>query len=98
MGTPTLRLSGSIAHGRFIPAAQAVDADLTYIGSALIATDEASADRRYKPMIVDSAAAGLVHSNLFTGVHGNYLRGSIEATGMTRTTWPCRIRRRRILG
>ncbi|MDJ0491396.1 nitronate monooxygenase family protein [Rhodococcus qingshengii] len=75
-------LSGSIAHGRSVLAAQAAGADLAYIGSAFIATDEANADQRYKQMIVDSTASDIVYSNLFTGVHGNYLRGSIESAGL----------------
>lgn len=77
----TLLLSGSIAHGRSILAAQAAGADLAYIGSAFIATDEANAIGNYKQMVVDSAASDIVYSNLFTGVHGNYLRGSISAAG-----------------
>ncbi|MFD9669138.1 NAD(P)H-dependent flavin oxidoreductase [Rhodococcus sp. NPDC059968] len=77
-----LLLSGSIAHGRSILAAKATGADLAYIGSAFIATHEANADIRYKQMIVESAAADIVYSNLFTGVHGNYLRGSITASGL----------------
>ncbi|WP_405489982.1 NAD(P)H-dependent flavin oxidoreductase [Nocardia sp. NBC_00511] len=77
-----LLLSGSIAHGRSILAAQAAGADLAYIGSAFIATDEANAVPGYKQMIVDSGAGDIVYSNLFTGVHGNYLRGSITAAGM----------------
>ncbi len=77
-----LLLSGSIAHGRSILAAQAAGADLAYIGSAFIATEEANADVRHKQMIVDSTASDIVYSNLFTGVHGNYLRGSITAAGM----------------
>ncbi|MGW0174351.1 NAD(P)H-dependent flavin oxidoreductase [Rhodococcus sp. NPDC003322] len=77
-----LLLSGSIAHGRSILAAQAAGADLAYIGSAFIATEEAGAVDAYKQMIVDSGASDIVYSNLFTGVHGNYLRGSISAAGM----------------
>ncbi|GAA4484363.1 nitronate monooxygenase family protein [Rhodococcus olei] len=77
-----LLLSGSIAHGRSILAAQAAGADLAYIGSAFIATEEANAADAYKQMIVDSGASDIVYSNLFTGVHGNYLRGSISAAGM----------------
>ncbi|MGW0040922.1 NAD(P)H-dependent flavin oxidoreductase [Rhodococcus sp. NPDC003348] len=77
-----LLLSGSIAHGRSILAAQAAGADLAYIGSAFIATEEANAVDAYKQMIVDSGASDIVYSNLFTGVHGNYLRGSISAAGM----------------
>ncbi|MEU6829401.1 nitronate monooxygenase family protein [Nocardia beijingensis] len=77
-----LLLSGAIAHGRSILAAQAAGADLAYIGSAFIATEEANAAAGYKQMIVDSLASDIVYSNLFTGVHGNYLRGSITAAGL----------------
>ncbi len=77
-----IALSGSIANGGAVLAAQAMGADLAYIGSAFIATTEARADSRYKEMIVDSAAGDIVYSNLFTGVHGNYLRPSIEAAGL----------------
>ena len=75
-------LSGSIAHGRSVLAAQAMGADFAYIGSPWIATHEANADQRYKDSIVAAQADGIVYSNLFTGVHGNYLRSSIEAAGM----------------
>ena len=75
-------LSGAIGNGRSILAAQAAGADLAYMGSAFIATTEANADAAYKQGIVDGRAADLVYSNLFTGVHGNYLRGSIEAAGL----------------
>ncbi len=75
-------LSGAIGHGRSILAAQACGADLAYMGSAFIATAEANADPGYKNGIVESRAADIVYSNLFTGVHGNYLRGSIVAAGM----------------
>lgn len=75
-------LSGSIAKGDSILAAQAMGADLAYIGSAFIATDEANADQRYKQSIVDSSASDIIYSNLFTGVHGNYLRSSIEDAGL----------------
>jgi len=75
-------LSGAIGHGRSILAAQACGADLAYIGSAFIATEEANADPGYKNGIVEGRAADIVYSNLFTGVHGNYLRGSIVAAGM----------------
>ena len=77
-----LALSGSIAHGAAIMAAQAMGADFAYIGSAFIATEEARADARYKQMIVDSGSDDIVYSNLFTGVHGNYLKPSILAAGM----------------
>ena len=75
-------LSGAIGHGRSILAAQACGADLAYIGSAFIATAEANADAGYKNGIVEGRAADIVYSNLFTGVHGNYLRQSIVAAGM----------------
>lgn len=75
-------LSGSIAHGRSVLAAQALGADFAYIGSAWIATQEANADAAYKQSIVNSQAADIIYSNLFTGVHGNYLRSSIENAGL----------------
>ncbi len=75
-------LSGAIGHGRSILAAQACGADLAYIGSAFIATAEANAEEGYKNGIVEGRAADIVYSNLFTGVHGNYLRRSIVAAGM----------------
>ncbi len=75
-------LSGSIANGHSILAAQALRADFAYIGSAFIATQEANADHAYKQGIVEGSAEGIVYTNLFTGVHGNYLRSSIEASGL----------------
>jgi nitronate monooxygenase len=83
-----LLLSGSIANGRAILAAQAMGADLAYIGSPFIATAEANADQRYKDMIVASAAEDIVYSNLFTGVHGNYLKPSIVAAGLDPNALP----------
>jgi len=83
-----LLLSGAIATGRAILAAQAMGADLAYIGSPFIATREARAVEGYKQMIVDSKAADIVYSNLFTGVHGNYLKGSIVAQGMDPANLP----------
>ena len=77
-----IALSGSIATGGAILAAQAMGADFGYIGSPLIATAEANADAAYKQGIVDGAAQDIDYTNLFTGVHGNYLRGSIERAGM----------------
>jgi len=77
-----LILSGSIATGDAVLAAQAMGADLAYIGSPFIATEEANADPAYKQGIVEGKAADIVYSSLFTGVHGNYLRGSIVAAGM----------------
>ena len=75
-------LSGSIASGGAVLAAQAMGADFAYIGSAFVATEEARAVDGYKQMIVDSTSDDIVYSNLFTGVHGNYLRGSIKASGL----------------
>ena len=75
-------LSGSIASGGAVLAAQARGADFAYIGSAFVATDEARAAADYKQMIVDSTSDDIVYSNLFTGVHGNYLKGSIKAAGL----------------
>ncbi|WP_422372490.1 NAD(P)H-dependent flavin oxidoreductase [Hoeflea sp.] len=77
-----LLLSGSIATGGAILAAQAMGADMAYIGSPFIATDEARAADDYKQMIVDSGASDIVYSNYFTGIHGNYLKPSITASGM----------------
>jgi len=77
-----LALSGAIASGDAVLAALAAGADFGYIGSAFIATEEARADDAYKQMIVGSTSRDIVYSNLFTGVHGNYLRGSIDAAGL----------------
>ena len=77
-----IALSGSIANGYSVLSAQAMGADLAYIGSAFIATQEARAAQGYKDMIVASRGDDIVYSNLFTGVHGNYLRPSIVAAGL----------------
>ncbi len=77
-----LALSGAIATGRAVLAAEAAGADFGYIGSAFIATTEANAPQGYKDMIVSAGADDIVYSNLFTGVHGNYLRPSIVAAGL----------------
>lgn len=77
-----LILSGSIASGGAILAAQAMGADIAYIGSPFIATDEARAADEYKQMIVDSNSDDIVYSNFYTGIHGNYLKGSIRNAGM----------------
>ncbi len=77
-----LILSGAIANGRAILAAQAMGADLAYIGSPFIATEEANASASYKLGIVEGRADDIIYSSLFTGVHGNYLRQSIEAAGL----------------
>ncbi len=75
-------LSGSISTGDAVLAAQAMGADFAYIGSAFIATEEARASEAYKQSIVDSSSDDIVYSNLFTGVHGNYLAPSIRNAGM----------------
>jgi nitronate monooxygenase len=77
-----LILSGAIATGQAVLAAQACGADLAYIGSAFIATQEARASNAYKQMVVNSTSDDIIYSNLFTGVHGNYLKGSIENAGL----------------
>ena len=77
-----IALSGAIAHGASVLAALALGADFAYIGSAFIATQEANANPAYKQGVVDGSAQDIVYSNLFTGVHGNYLRQSIVASGL----------------
>jgi len=77
-----LMLSGAIANGAAILAAQAMGADAAYIGSAFIASDEAAAPPAYKQAVVDGHMADIVYTNYFTGVHGNYLAPSIRAAGM----------------
>lgn len=74
-------LSGCMSNGGDILAAQAMGADLAYIGTRFIATEEANALPEYKQMIVDSAAADIVYSSLFSGIHGNYLKGSVARAG-----------------
>ncbi len=78
----TLILSGCITNGSDVLAAQALGADLAYSGTRFIATTEANAVPGYKEMIVDSQASDIVYSSLFTGIHGNYLKGSIRNAGM----------------
>ena len=75
-------LSGAIGDGNAILAALAVGADLAYMGTRFVATQEANADAAYKQMLVESSAADIVYSSLFTGVHGNYLAGSIRKSGL----------------
>ena len=77
-----LALSGAIASGDAVLAAQATGADLAYVGSAFIATEEANAAPAYKQMLVESGAGDIVYTDLITGVHGNYLRGSLVAAGL----------------
>jgi nitronate monooxygenase len=83
-----LLLSGSIANGNAILAAQAAGADLAYIGSAFIATEEANAQPAYKQMVVDSNASQIVLTNFITGVHGNYLRASLINGGLDPDNMP----------
>jgi nitronate monooxygenase len=78
----TIILSGSMTSGSDALAAQAMGADLAYIGTRFIATEEANAPAAYKEMIVASRAADIVYTSLFTGVHGSYLRGSVEKAGL----------------
>jgi nitronate monooxygenase len=77
-----LILSGAIANGASVLAAEAAGADLAYVGSPFIATEEANAPDAYKQAIIESGAADIVYTDLFTGVHGNYLRGSIANAGL----------------
>ncbi|MBI1238774.1 MAG: nitronate monooxygenase [Alphaproteobacteria bacterium] len=84
----TIALSGSIASGASVLAAQAMGADLAYIGTRFIATTEANADPGYKDMLTKTTAADIVYTNLFTGVHGNYLAPSIVAAGMDPANLP----------
>lgn len=77
-----IALSGAIANGRAVAAARVLGADFAYIGSAFIATEEATATDAYKRAVVEADAGDVVLSNLFTGVHGNYLRASIVAAGL----------------
>jgi nitronate monooxygenase len=83
-----IALSGAIAHGRAILGAQAMGADLAYVGSAFIATREANANPAYQQMIVDSTGEDITYTNLFTGVHGNYLTPSIVAAGLDPANLP----------
>lgn len=84
----TILLSGAIASGGSVLAAQAMGADLAYLGTRFIATTEANADPRYKQMLVDTMANDIVYSNLFTGVHGNYLGPSVTAAGLDAANLP----------
>ena len=77
-----IALSGAISYGGAVLAAQAMGADFAYVGTRFIATEEANADPAYKQMIVDSAAKDVVYTNLFTGVHGNYLSKSVIQAGL----------------
>lgn len=83
-----IALSGSIANGGAVLAAQAMGADIGYIGSAFIATEEANASEGYKQMIVDSVADDILYTNAITGVHGNYLRPSLVRAGLDPENMP----------
>ena len=83
-----LLLSGSIATGGSVAAALAIGADMAYIGTRFIASEEANAVEGYKQEIVESASEDIIYSNLFTGVHGNYLKDSIEKAGMDPNNLP----------
>ena len=83
-----IALSGAIAHGRSILGAQAMGADLAYAGSAFIATQEANANPAYQQMIVESSGEDITYTNLFTGVHGNYLTPSIISAGLDPANLP----------
>ena len=78
----TIILSGAISAGSAVAASLALGADLAYLGTRFIATEEANADQGYKDMLIDSVADDIVYSSLFTGVHGNYLKGSVENAGL----------------
>ncbi|MFI0471389.1 NAD(P)H-dependent flavin oxidoreductase [Halomonas sp. HMF6819] len=83
-----LVLAGSITRGEQIAAARAMGADMVYMGTRFIATQEANAEASYKQMVLEAAAGDIVYTNLFTGVHGNYLRQSIEAAGLDPNALP----------
>ncbi len=83
-----IALSGSIATGESVLAAQAMGADFAYVGTRFIASQEAHASESYKQSITTSAAADIIYTNLFTGVHGNYIRESIEASGLDPANLP----------
>ena len=85
-----LVLAGAIATGRSILAAQAMGADLAYIGSAFIATPEANAAPAYRQMLVDGASDDIVYTNYFSGVHGNFLKPSLHASGLDPDNLPAR--------
>ncbi len=85
-----IALSGAIATGRSVLAAQAMGADYAYVGTRFIATNEAKADERYKQMLVDSDASGIVYTPYFTGVAGNYLRQSVINSGLDPDNLPVR--------
>ena len=84
----TIILSGSIGDGYSVASSLALGADLAYMGTRFIATEEANADPGYKKMLEESAANDIVYSSLFTGVHGNYLKPSIDKAGLDSNNLP----------
>ena len=78
----TIILSGSISSGSAVASSQALGADLAYMGTRFIATEEANAEQGYKDMLIESVADDIVYSSLFTGVAGNYLKGSVKNAGL----------------
>ena len=84
----TIILSGSISSGSAVASSLALGADLAYLGTRFIATEESNADQGYKDMLIDSVADDIVYSSLFTGVHGNYLKGSVENAGLDPNNLP----------
>ncbi|NBR79859.1 MAG: nitronate monooxygenase [Alphaproteobacteria bacterium] len=84
----TILVSGAIGDGHCVASALAMGADLAYMGTRFIATEEANADQGYKQMLIESAADDIVYSSLFTGVHGNYLKPSISAAGLDPNNLP----------
>jgi nitronate monooxygenase len=84
----TIILSGAIGSGSAVASSLALGADLAYMGTRFIATEEANADQAYKEMLIESAASDIVYSSLFTGVHGNYLGPSIEKAGLDPVNLP----------
>jgi nitronate monooxygenase len=84
----TIILSGSISSGSAVASSLALGADLAYLGTRFIATEEANAEEEYKDMLIESVADDIVYSSLFTGVHGNYLKGSVENAGLDPNNLP----------
>ena len=84
----TIILSGSISSGSAVASSLALGADLAYLGTRFIATEEANAEEEYKDMLINSVADDIVYSSLFTGVHGNYLKGSVENAGLDPNNLP----------
>ncbi len=84
----TIILSGSISSGSAVASSLALGADLAYLGTRFIASEEANADQGYKDMLINSVADDIVYSSLFTGVHGNYLKGSVENAGLDPNNLP----------